>query len=124
MIRRPPRSTRTDTLFPYTTLFRSLGYRSQPESHATLGRKRQTGRLTHDLGIQKGRRAHREDHPVKTLGVYMCTEFSALGSTQKRRGYPPLDKALQQRNVAVATRDKQLGRASERERVGKEVKRL
>src|SRR3546814_15206439 len=25
MIRRPPRSTRTDTLFPYTTLFRSLG---------------------------------------------------------------------------------------------------
>src|SRR3546814_2897560 len=28
MIRRPPRSTRTDTLFPYTTLFRSL-YRLQ-----------------------------------------------------------------------------------------------
>src|SRR3546814_4653221 len=27
MIRRPPRSTRTDTLFPYTTLFRSLGAR-------------------------------------------------------------------------------------------------
>src|SRR3546814_19962089 len=25
MIRRPPRSTRTDTLFPYTTLFRSHG---------------------------------------------------------------------------------------------------
>src|SRR3546814_4411780 len=29
MIRRPPRSTRTDTLFPYTTLFRSQG----PERH-------------------------------------------------------------------------------------------
>src|SRR3546814_16116170 len=27
MIRRPPRSTRTDTLFPYTTLFRSIGWR-------------------------------------------------------------------------------------------------
>src|SRR3546814_19296211 len=26
MIRRPPRSTRTDTLFPYTTLFRSLSH--------------------------------------------------------------------------------------------------
>src|SRR3546814_19390793 len=25
MVRRPPRSTRTDTLFPYTTLFRSVG---------------------------------------------------------------------------------------------------
>src|SRR3546814_8758124 len=29
MIRRPPRSTRTDTLFPYTTLFRSAQYRPQ-----------------------------------------------------------------------------------------------
>src|SRR3546814_20470848 len=27
MIRRPPRSTRTDTLFPYTTLFRSRQFR-------------------------------------------------------------------------------------------------
>src|SRR3546814_16119583 len=27
MIRRPPRSTRTDTLFPYTTLFRSVRHR-------------------------------------------------------------------------------------------------
>src|SRR3546814_3334532 len=26
MIRRPPRSTRTDTLFPYTTLFRSIAF--------------------------------------------------------------------------------------------------
>src|SRR3546814_17406171 len=33
MIRRPPRSTRTDTLFPYTTLFRSLfGVSTPPES--------------------------------------------------------------------------------------------
>src|SRR3546814_15560743 len=30
MIRRPPRSTRTDTLFPYTTLFRSAGQFDQP----------------------------------------------------------------------------------------------
>src|SRR3546814_5658032 len=36
MIRRPPSSTRTDTLFPYTTLFRSPGSantRLRPESH-------------------------------------------------------------------------------------------
>src|SRR3546814_12989945 len=31
MIRRPPRSTRTDTLFPYTTLFRSQAVRRCPE---------------------------------------------------------------------------------------------
>src|SRR3546814_17899442 len=30
MIRRPPRSTRTDTLFPYTTLFRSMRFAVQP----------------------------------------------------------------------------------------------
>src|SRR3546814_12240740 len=30
MIRRPPRSTRTDTLFPYTTLFRSADLRAHP----------------------------------------------------------------------------------------------
>src|SRR3546814_19929164 len=38
MILRPPRSTRTYTLFPYTTLFRSLGvklpHRSQPGNNA------------------------------------------------------------------------------------------
>src|SRR3546814_3578790 len=38
MIRRPPRSTRTDTLFPYTTLFRSLlGLRlAGPEARAIV----------------------------------------------------------------------------------------
>src|SRR3546814_9340949 len=35
MIRRPPRSTRTDTLFPYTTLFRSVLF----DLHRELGGK-------------------------------------------------------------------------------------
>src|SRR3546814_1326949 len=35
MIRRPPRSTRTDTLFPYTTLFRSSGGTSDSVAVAT-----------------------------------------------------------------------------------------
>src|SRR3546814_2964496 len=39
MIRRPPRSTRTDTLFPYTTLFRS------PRSTATVSATRFRGAL-------------------------------------------------------------------------------
>src|SRR3546814_5165503 len=34
MIRRPPRSTRTDTLFPYTTLFRSLAAADAAEVEA------------------------------------------------------------------------------------------
>src|SRR3546814_12980972 len=36
MRRRPPRSTRTDTLFPYTTLFRSIAVRLAAERRPTL----------------------------------------------------------------------------------------
>src|SRR3546814_17806950 len=37
MIRRPPRSTRTDTLFPYTTLFRSISDLIAQAGDLTLG---------------------------------------------------------------------------------------
>src|SRR3546814_2007761 len=37
MILRPPRSTRTDTLFPYTTLFRSAGALHRPGGRAGRG---------------------------------------------------------------------------------------
>src|SRR3546814_3164482 len=48
MIRRPPRSTRTDTLFPYTTLFRSSAagrtdVRLRLQRHAAPGRGGQGG---------------------------------------------------------------------------------
>src|SRR3546814_11174573 len=46
MIRRPPRSTRTDTLFPYTTLFRSL------LSHlALLGEGRRPAAVRQEAGV-------------------------------------------------------------------------
>src|SRR3546814_7694869 len=44
MIRRPPRSTRTDTLFPYTTLFRSA-------SHATVAARVEPRRKESDAAI-------------------------------------------------------------------------
>src|SRR3546814_1534417 len=47
MIRRPPRSTRTDTLFPYTTLFRSAGRRQQ-----ALLQVARPGRRRHGAGCQ------------------------------------------------------------------------
>src|SRR3546814_7261681 len=51
MIRRPPRSTRTDTLFPYTTLFRSPPRRDAP----FLGIHRRFERTERALGaIEKG----------------------------------------------------------------------
>src|SRR3546814_3677287 len=45
MIRRPPRSTRTDTLFPYTTLFRSLTGGTERRS----ARNRSAGRRPIDV---------------------------------------------------------------------------
>src|SRR3546814_5747773 len=45
MIRRPPRSTRTDTLFPYTTLFRSdrrvVAARAAARRHNSLARRQE-----------------------------------------------------------------------------------
>src|SRR3546814_9704915 len=59
MLRRPPRPTRTDTLFPYTTLFRSpddamggLGRRRLLHVHDTLGaRLRDAVVLTDDVAV-------------------------------------------------------------------------
>src|SRR3546814_19768144 len=48
MIRRPPRSTRTDTLFPYTTLFRSIVNQTLV---STTGRE---GNMTTDFGKSAG----------------------------------------------------------------------
>src|SRR3546814_766346 len=44
MIRQPPRSTRTDTLFPYTTLFRSGCLRPQRDDDRRSGRVSEQGR--------------------------------------------------------------------------------
>src|SRR3546814_13272667 len=52
MIRRPPRSTRTDTLFPYTTLFRSA--RRRPLFHDAV----HGGRLHAAGATQSGPRRH------------------------------------------------------------------
>src|SRR3546814_17389132 len=51
MIRRPPRSTRTDTLFPYTTLFRSPPLRSLPRE---LGRGVRTVSRPHSRTTPEG----------------------------------------------------------------------
>src|SRR3546814_11557379 len=49
MIRRPPRSTRTDTLFPYTTLFRSVRPVKDKSVIATNDRDRQDAALAPTL---------------------------------------------------------------------------
>src|SRR3546814_8910136 len=55
MIRRPPRSTRTDTLFPYTTLFRSRGRRAVPRCVS----RRRGNRGVRGAGPHAGRQPRR-----------------------------------------------------------------
>src|SRR3546814_2113546 len=66
MIRRPPRSTRTDTLFPYTTLFRSsrqnrqtpttgLKYRAMFGGNHTQGLCRKQRISSHDMLMLRSR---------------------------------------------------------------------
>src|SRR3546814_14279483 len=69
MIRRPPRSTRTDTLFPYTTLFRSghalgqLGARDPFHRRHRLPRAEARRGTAADIGRRK---AIIMDHTVET----------------------------------------------------------
>src|SRR3546814_9303349 len=59
MIRRPPRSTRTDTLFPYTTLFRSR--------NATINDIEDAVRTISSLGIEKVVRDNARGHIQKAI---------------------------------------------------------
>src|SRR3546814_4402689 len=64
MIRRPPRSTRTDTLFPYTTLFRS----------AAAVRKRTMAQSPHTHPQAIGQPYARIDGPDKVSGAACRSE--------------------------------------------------
>src|SRR3546814_4886629 len=64
MIRRPPRSTRTDTLFPYTTLFRSVPGAAEQCRHvgeAHVGREPGLPRTHQRLEVGAGRADVAED---------------------------------------------------------------
>src|SRR3546814_1945411 len=77
MIRRPPRSTRTDTLFPYTTLFRSAepGHQRTPRRQRGAGRseRRPGGRHPdhrwplHDHRSQAGLRSEEHTSELQSL---------------------------------------------------------
>src|SRR3546814_12412422 len=67
MIRRPPRSTRTDTLFPYTTLFRSPARRSYPP-HSRRWRRLRPG--TDPVDREPGGRG---GHAPAHSSLFRCT---------------------------------------------------
>src|SRR3546814_20994710 len=104
MIRRPPRSTRTDTLFPDTTLFRAvvrraLGFRvaTDRQNLAQLGRR--------DPGIRK-----------RQVACAAKPEFGALAVLRIHENPAPPAMLVDEQIKAAAIR-MQIGRASCRERV-------
>src|SRR3546814_16187978 len=107
MIRRPPRSTRTDTLFPYTTLFRSrkrTALRQAQGERKSEGpyephRDRSPGRVADDLLPLPG--AEREQVELFAVDAQQAREKEAAGGAGNQ-------------NVAV-----ERARSEER-RVGKE----
>src|SRR3546814_12874718 len=94
MIRRPPRSTRTDTLFPYTTLFRS------DDAPANAGT------LASEIRLRS-----RPRHVGRHLGP---RPLAGLGSAASRATVPRSGRRKSQPTNAQGA---EIGRASCRERV-------
>src|SRR3546814_3979294 len=110
MIRRPPRSTRTDTLFPYTTLFRSLArpaVRQAADAHARICRDRPPhpeargaagvrGRDVSDpvQGTRRHRPRQRSEEHTSELQSLMRISY-AVFCLKKKNTHKTLNKAQQ-----------------------------
>src|SRR3546814_19087405 len=130
MLRRPPRSTRTDTLVPYTTLFRSLGDRGAAVELArrAQGRARDLPSDLPAAPFEPAREIAQQSRVQPGTGEGI--ENGALPSDMSplRLG----EGMCQRRNLALVVqnavvrerlqdRDQEIGRASCRERGGQDV---
>src|SRR3546814_14848516 len=113
MIRRPPRSTRTDTLFPYTTLFRStmgmIGHERTGEELTTISLDPAKSPAVEYL---KGSIYWHLDGTMQDMPIYA----SLLGATVM----PPAGGCTEFANNYAAY-DAQIGSTSGRERVCQNV---
>src|SRR3546814_19678766 len=109
MRRRPPRSTRTDTLFPYTTLFRSLGdvlgplHERQRDPVDMLFERE--GQISAVLFGQRGER----DHDVGNIDAFAIRNLAA----DLDDGFDPVGRDALHEQHQLA----EIGRASWRDRV-------
>src|SRR3546814_2178597 len=101
MIRRPPRSTRTDTLFPYTTLFRSLPVAVPGLEHreAAVAQAVDDGPARARLrqgrcpgcrlrGSVRGRAAHRSEEHTSELQSLMRISYAVFCLKKKHNRQP------------------------------------
>src|SRR3546814_14995316 len=89
MIRRPPRSTRTDTLFPYTTLFRSpsadalentktRNFRTKNASERTRKHESTKTRIApNQKRLKKTRKHEKHETPKKNRSAAQKTELQS-----------------------------------------------
>src|SRR3546814_8248221 len=91
MIRRPPRSTRTDTLFPYTTLFRSGqegrgGRRGSRRGGARAARARRGGRRRGggELHLPRGHGGGRSEEHTSELQSLMRISYAVFCLKKKK----------------------------------------
>src|SRR3546814_16493818 len=94
IIRRPPRSTRTDTLFPYTTLFRSRSLERRVDRLSGSGPRSPAAgqRHGHPALRRRGRRAAAQEHvrpparalPARRLGLRQQPEHPPVPARQRR----------------------------------------
>src|SRR3546814_10170059 len=91
MIRRPPKSTRTDTLFPYTTLFRSIGVRPDlvRREHETQRRDAARGiehrlELAEVAGIRAGALVDHLESGLEHLRALRRLDLFGIDALRKR----------------------------------------
>src|SRR3546814_7049252 len=86
MIRRPPRSTRTDTLIPYTTLFRSIGCRpALPFQPIGNSKKRALNLLPRITRILLHRRLRRSEEHTSELQSLMRISYAVFCLKKKKK---------------------------------------
>src|SRR3546814_3710974 len=112
MIRRPPRSTRTDTLFPYTTLFRSTA-----RAWLAAGARRRVPRLRAAVpGPVRARPRTRHRLPVRQPEHGRCLLRGAQGTRPASAADPPREVRFVQvvtarAGIAALVGDAKIGRA-------------
>src|SRR3546814_16300062 len=112
MIRRPPRSTRTDPLFPYTTLFRScVGRVRGGDRVARAGEVVRDARRAEDEAPLSAFGHRVERHVADRVGARMLDELDVVAD----RAHAAAVERVEQFRVALPAPE--IGRASCRERV-------
>src|SRR3546814_16933304 len=120
MIRRPPRSTRTDTLFPYTTLFRSPARRHDADLRQLIDHQR-VGILGRDLDGEVVDLADFADRGEVAADVRALAAGALEGKQHVIGGERLATLELHVFAQLEAPTGRKIGRASGRERGGKYV---